>query len=66
MSTQLQWFQSFSRFLHHFVLGLKKKLFVSCNDLKKNRVGRSVEKLFLDYIFDQKCVLYACFTLIGS
>ena len=31
----------------------------------KNRVGRSVKKIFLDYFFGQKCVFYACFTLIG-
>ena len=36
---------------------------MSCNDLKKNRVGRSV---FLKKNFGQKCVFYACFTLIGS
>ena len=33
---------------------------------KKNRVGRSVKKIFLHYCFGQKCVFYACFTLIGS
>ena len=37
-------------------------LFVSCNGLKKNRVGRSVKIFF----FGQKCVFYACFMLIGS
>ena len=40
----------------------KKILFVSCNGPKKNRVGRSVKKMF----FGQKCVFYACFTLIWS
>ena len=44
----------------------KKKLFVSCNGPKKNRVGRSVKKIFLHYFFGQKCVFYACFSLIGS
>ena len=44
----------------------KKKLFVSCNGPKKNRVGRSVKKIILHYFFGQKCVFYACFTLIGS
>ena len=39
---------------------------VSCNGPKKNRVGRSVKNLFLHYIFGQKCVFFACFTLIGS
>ena len=32
---------------------------------KKNRVGRSVKNI-LHYFFGQKCVFYACFTLIGS
>ena len=32
---------------------------------KKNRVGRSVKKK-IHYFFGQKCVFYACFTLIGS
>ena len=31
----------------------KKKLFVSCNGLEKNRVGRSVKKYFLHYFFGQ-------------
>ena len=44
----------------------KKKLFVSCNGLKKNKVGRSVKKISLDNFFGQKCGFYACFTLIGS
>ena len=44
----------------------KKILFVSCNGLKKIRVGRSVKIFFLHYYFGQKCVFYACFTLIGS
>ena len=47
------------------VLGLKKKLFVSCNGPKKRRVGRSVKKYF-DNFFGQKCEFDACFTLIGS
>ena len=47
-------------------LGLKKKVFVSCNGPKKNRVGRSVKRFFLHYFFGQKCVFYACFWLIGS
>ena len=34
--------------------------------LKKNRVGRSVKKKKFHYFFGQKCVYYACFTLIGS
>ena len=34
--------------------------------MKSNRVGRSVKKKFLHYLFGQKCVFYACFTLIGS
>ena len=38
-------------------------MFVSCNGSKKNRVGRSVKKIFLHYFFGQKCVIYACFTL---
>ena len=47
-------------------LGLKKKLFVSCNGLKNIRVGRSVKISFLHYFFGQKCVFSACFMLIGS
>ena len=39
---------------------------VSCNSLRKNRVGRSVKKTFLHYFFGQKWVFYAGFTLIGS
>ena len=50
----------------HFTLGLEKKLLVSCNGPKKNRVGRSVKKKCFAYFFGQKCVFYACFTLIGS
>ena len=41
-------------------------MFVSCNGPKKNRVGRLVKRFFLHYFFGQKCVFYACFTLIGS
>ena len=50
----------------------RKKLSVSCNGLKKNRVGRS---FFLggggggggfDDFFVQKCVFYACFLMIWS
>ena len=33
---------------------------------KKNRVGRSVKKKKFNFFFRQKCVIYACFTLIGS
>ena len=33
---------------------------------KKNRVRKSVKLFFLHYFFGQKCVFYACFTLIGS
>ena len=44
----------------------KKKLIVSCNGPEKNRVGRSVKLFFFHYFFGQKCVFYACFTLIGS
>ena len=33
---------------------------------EKNRVGRSVKRFFLHYFFGQKCVIYACFTLIRS
>ena len=44
----------------------KMKLFVSCNGPGKNREGRSVKNFFLHYFFGQKCVFYACFTLIGS
>ena len=49
------------------VLGLKKKLFVSCKGPEKNRIGRSVKTFFFHYFhIGQKCVFYACFTLIGS
>ena len=34
--------------------------------VRKNRVGRSVKKIFLQYFLGQKCVFYACFLLIGS
>ena len=46
----------------------KKILFVSCNGLKKNRVGKggSVKTKNLHYFFGQKCLIYVCFTLIGS
>ena len=47
----------------------KKRLFVSCNSPKKNRVGSLVKLffvLFVHYFFGQKCVFYAGFTLIGS
>ena len=47
-------------------LGLEKKLFVSCNGTKKNRVGRSVKNEFCTIFFGQKCVFYAFFTLIMS
>ena len=40
---------------NHISLGLKKKLFVSCNSLKKIRVVGSVKKK-LHYFFGQKCV----------
>ena len=33
---------------------------------KKNSIGRLVNLFFFDYFFGQKCVFYACFTLIGS
>ena len=33
--------------------------------VRKNRVGRSVKKKFY-YFFGQKCLIYACFALIGS
>ena len=51
--------------VYSYLLGLKKKLFVSCNGMKKNRVGRSVKKNFALF-FGQKCVFFACVTLIGS
>ena len=35
-------------------LGLKKKLFVSCNGQEKNRVGRSTKTFFLHYFFWSK------------
>ena len=44
----------------------KKILPVSCNGQKKNRIGRSVKKNLFALFFCQKCVFYACFTLIGS
>ena len=33
--------------------------------VQKNRVDRLVKKISLNYFFAQKCVFYACFTLIG-
>ena len=62
------WLSMDSKYLSEryiFCLGLKKEI-VSCNDPKKDRVGRSVKKNFLRYFFGQKCVFYACFSLIGS
>ena len=47
-------------------VGLEKKLFVSCNSPKRNKVGRSVNFFFLDYVFGQKWVFYVRFTLIRS
>ena len=47
----------------------KNIYFVSCNGLEKNRVGTFVgrqKKFFLHNYFGQKCVFYACFTLIRS
>ena len=45
----------------------KKRIFLfPVTVRKKNRVGRSVKTFFLHYFFGQKCVFYACFTLIGS
>ena len=38
---------------------------MSCNGPKKNRIGRSVKKKSA-FFFGQKCVFYACFSLIGS
>ena len=35
----------------------KKILFVSCNGPKKNRVGRSVKKLFALFFWSKMCVL---------
>ena len=53
----------------HFILTIylrpTKKMFVSCNGPKKNRVGRSV-RIFFKLFFVQKCVFHACFMLIGS
>ena len=50
----------FSAYLFQYTyLGLEKKI-VSCNGPERNRVGRS------GLFFGQKCVFYACFTLIGS
>ena len=51
------------------MLGLKKKLFVSCNDLKKNRVGRSVKNIFFALFFWSKmcvlCMFYVDWELRG-
>ena len=45
----------------------KKKLFVSCNGPKKNRVGRSVKNLFLHWFFLSKmCVLSGMFMYKNS
>ena len=49
---------TFTTFVPH-TKAIKKILFVSCNGLKKNRV-KMYKKI------GQKCVFYACFTLIGS
>ena len=45
--------------------GLEKNI-VSCTSPEKNRVGRLGKKDFWIILFGQKCVFYACFTLIGS
>ena len=42
----------------------KKKMFLSCNVLEKNRAVRSVKKVH--YFFGKKCVFYACFLLNRS
>ena len=52
-------------FCHLFLLP-GTKLFGSFNGPKKYRVGKSVKQFFLHYFLGQKCLFYACFTLIGS
>ena len=40
-------------------LGLKKKLFVSCNGSKKNRVGRSMNfYLFIYFLVKNVCFMH--------
>ena len=46
-------------------IGHRKKLFISCNGLKKNRVARSVKTLWIIF-FVQKYIFHAYFMLIGS
>ena len=63
------WLSKFSIDLSSMVflkyLGLKKINCLFPVTVRKNRVGRSVKKKFHCF-FGQKCVFYACFTLIGS
>ena len=48
------------------MLGLEKKLFVSCNGPKKNRVGRSKKSYyFLSFFCSAMCVL-CMLLMIGS
>ena len=42
----------------------KRNCLFSATDRKKNRVGRSVKKNFVQYFSGQKCVFYACFRLM--
>ena len=44
------------RFTDGLTLGLKKKLFASCNGLKKNRVGRLVKKKLGIFFWSKMCV----------
>ena len=43
-----------------------KKMFVSSNGAKENRVGRLVKKNLDKFFCSKKCVFYECFKLIGS
>ena len=56
-----------TRIYYVFTLGLEKKLFVSCNGLKKDRVSRAeISSFFFLIIFWFKNVFYACFLMIRS
>ena len=49
----------------HKHLGLEKILLVSCNCPKKNRVGRSVKKIFSLLFWSKMCVLCMFYVDLG-
>ena len=49
--------QVYYAIFNRYYLGLKKKLFVSCNGMKKNRLGRSVIFFFALFFWSKMCAL---------